>query len=116
VDLPVNLVTNHISSSICPGAQGDIRVFYNVLVSFLKGSRSSTLYGFGNAVGGVLIGGVSEDFRPSSQKGQPLYGGAAGARKKAYLMVSIVKLGQLQKACSTEFWAWIEVIELDGTV
>lgn len=53
MDLLVNLVTDHISSSsFCPSAQGDVGVFCNVLVSFLKGSRTGTLYGFGNIFGG----------------------------------------------------------------
>ena len=70
VDLLVNLVTDHISSSFCPSAQGDVGVFYNVLVNFLRGSRTGTLYGFGNIVGGVPIGSVSEDLSIIKSRGQ----------------------------------------------
>jgi hypothetical protein len=49
---------------------GDVGVFYNVLVSFLRGSRTSTLYRFGNIVGGVPIGSVSEDLSIVKSKGQ----------------------------------------------
>jgi len=70
VGLLVNLVTDHISSSFCPSAQRDVGVFCNVLVSFLRGSRTGTLYGFGNIVGGVPIGSVSEDLSIINSKGQ----------------------------------------------
>lgn len=62
VDLLVNPVTNHISSSFCPGTQGTLWVLCNVLASFLRGSRGGTLYGVGNIVGSVPIGSASEDF------------------------------------------------------
>ena len=64
VDLLVNLVTDHISSSFCPSAQRDVGVFCNVLVSFLRGSRTGTLYGFGNIFGG------GEDLSIIKSKGQ----------------------------------------------
>jgi hypothetical protein len=60
VGLLINFVTDRISSSLCSSAQGGVGVFCNVLVSFLRGTRSGTLYGFGNIVGGVPIGSVSE--------------------------------------------------------
>jgi hypothetical protein len=62
VDLLVNLVTNHISSSFCPSTQGDVMVLCNVLASFLRGSRGGILYGVGNIVGSAPIGSASEDF------------------------------------------------------
>jgi hypothetical protein len=63
-------VTDHISSSFCPSAQGDVGVFCTVLVRLLRGSRTGTLCRFGNIAGGVPIESVSEDLSIIKSKGQ----------------------------------------------
>jgi len=70
VDLLVNFVTDHINSSFCPSAQGDVGVFCTVLVRLLRGSRTGTLCRFGNIAGGVPIESVSEDLSIIKSKGQ----------------------------------------------
>jgi hypothetical protein len=66
----------NISSGFCSGAQRDVRVYCNVLISFLKDSRSGTLYGFGNIVGGVPIGSAGEYLSIIKSGDQQLYDGA----------------------------------------
>jgi hypothetical protein len=100
--------------------RGTLGSFCNVLVSFLRGSRTGTIYGFGNVVGGVPIGSVSAGLSIVKSKGQQrrfamlrgdrLYGGAAGARKYTYLIVSIMKLVNCRRLVVTEFYGWIEAL------